>query len=147
MRTTVVLVTCLTITAACGGAGPTEPAPGATSPAISPDTITLAVGESVTFTIAPSDRVSAIEGGHEFPEVPIVFRPVRITSAAGVWAELRLVGEVVPKTKIWQPGTRWDCCSPPVLNLWVSRAGVVVEVQNPHGHSDPQTVTLVATPL
>jgi hypothetical protein len=141
MRTTVALLASLTITAACGGAGPANPILGATSPTISPDTITLAVGGSVTFTVGPNDPVSEITNAIEFE---VHYRPVLVTSANGATAELRLIGDVAPETKIWKPGTFWYCCGPPVTTLWVPRSGVVVEVQNPPG-SATQTLTLVGS--
>ena len=142
MRTTVALLTLLTITAACGGGmGPTSPILGSTSPTISPGTITLAVGESVTFTVGPDDPVSAITNAVEFA---VHYRPVLVTSTEGVTAELRLIGDVAPETKIWQPGTIWYCCGPPAATLWIPRSGVLVEVQNPPGGAT-QTLTLVAS--
>lgn len=143
MRTRVALLISLTITAACGGgAGPTSPILGSASPTISPDTITLAVGGSVTFTVGPGDPVSVITAVTEFA---VHFRPVLVTSANGAMAELRLIGDVAPETKIWQPGTLWYCCGPPVTTLWVPRSGVLVEVQNPPTRSGTQTLTLVAS--
>ena len=145
MRTTAAILAALTITAACGGAGPTTPIGGGdpTPALVSPDIIRVAVGESVTFTVGRNDPESVISA---LNDLPIHYRPVRIRSAVGVTAELRLVGETVPQTKIWQPGTMWYCCGPPVAVVYVPGGNEVeVEIQNPPGYGGTQTLTLVAS--
>lgn len=149
LRPAIVLLASLTMAGACDS-GPTTPLSPGLEPApapISPDVIRVAAGQSVTFTVGRTSPISVITNATEFA---VHFQPVRITSSSAVatLVELRLVGDVIPETQIWQPGTIWYCCNNPrvvIVRVPGGRGEVDVEVQNPPTYGGTQTVTLVAT--